>query len=135
MGRGNDRKTIRLSVRRRKMHDADRRTRAEGRPANPRRGSGAAGTWRSTQRRTTSDIADGYGNKRVIVVDAASGAYKRRWRRYGKVPVVRKGSSLYTLSRAVPKQGATACDCRTTDLGSLMDRANNTRQVFRTDGT
>src|SRR5258706_8330734 len=31
-------------------------------------------------------VGDGYGNKRVIVFDAASGAYKRHWGAYGNVP-------------------------------------------------
>src|SRR5262249_18806144 len=31
-------------------------------------------------------VADGYGNKRVIVFDAATGAYKRHWGAYGKPP-------------------------------------------------
>ena len=31
-------------------------------------------------------VADGYGNRRVVVFDAASGAYKRHWGAYGKKP-------------------------------------------------
>ena len=31
-------------------------------------------------------VADGYGNRRVIVFDATSGAYKRHWGAYGKPP-------------------------------------------------
>ena len=31
-------------------------------------------------------VADGYGNRRVIVFDAATGAYKRHWGAYGKKP-------------------------------------------------
>ncbi len=31
-------------------------------------------------------IADGYGNRRVIVFDATTGAYKRHWGAYGKPP-------------------------------------------------
>src|SRR5205823_2210542 len=31
-------------------------------------------------------IADGYGNKRVIVLDASTGAYKRHWGAYGRAP-------------------------------------------------
>jgi NHL repeat-containing protein len=31
-------------------------------------------------------VADGYGNKRIIVFDADTGAFKRMWGAYGKVP-------------------------------------------------
>ena len=31
-------------------------------------------------------VADGYGNRRVIVFDADTGAYKRHWGAYGKPP-------------------------------------------------
>src|SRR5262245_40456251 len=31
-------------------------------------------------------VADGYGNRRVIVFDAKTGAYKRHWGAYGNVP-------------------------------------------------
>ena len=32
-------------------------------------------------------VADGYGNKRIIVFDADSGAYKRMWGAFGKAPM------------------------------------------------
>jgi DNA-binding beta-propeller fold protein YncE len=32
-------------------------------------------------------VADGYGNKRIIVLDADSGAYKRMWGAFGSVPM------------------------------------------------
>ncbi len=31
-------------------------------------------------------VADGYGNRRVIVFDATTGAYKRHWGAYGNKP-------------------------------------------------
>ena len=31
-------------------------------------------------------VADGYGNRRIIVFDATTGAYKRHWGAYGKPP-------------------------------------------------
>ena len=40
---------------------------------------------RST-RRNEIYVADGYGNRRVIVFDADTGAYKRHWGAYGKPP-------------------------------------------------
>ena len=35
-------------------------------------------------------VADGYANHRVIVFDAATGAYKRHWGAYGKPPTDEK---------------------------------------------
>ena len=32
-------------------------------------------------------VADGYGNRRVIVYDADKGTFKRMWGAYGKPPV------------------------------------------------
>jgi DNA-binding beta-propeller fold protein YncE len=32
-------------------------------------------------------VADGYGNKRIIVFDADTGAYKRMWGAFGNVPM------------------------------------------------
>src|SRR5262249_59864502 len=32
-------------------------------------------------------VADGYGNRRVIVFDADSGAFKRQWGAFGNAPV------------------------------------------------
>ena len=43
-------------------------------------------TWWSTPTTNELFVADGYGNKRVIVFDAATGAYKRHWAAYGKPP-------------------------------------------------
>ena len=33
-------------------------------------------------------VADGYGNRRVIVFDVATGRYKRHWGAYGKRPTI-----------------------------------------------
>ena len=38
-------------------------------------------------------VADGYRNHRVIVFDAETGAYKRRWGAYGQVPVAPTGNA------------------------------------------
>ena len=58
-------------------------------------------------------VADGYGNRRVIVFDADTGAYKRHWGAYGKKPddtdpPVRSGSAD---SAGVP-HGALRADCQ-----------------------
>ena len=39
-------------------------------------------------------IADGYGNRRVIVLDADTGAFKRMWGAFGNVPVDAKPAPL-----------------------------------------
>ena len=33
-------------------------------------------------------IADGYGNRRVVVIDATTGKFKRMWGAYGKPPSI-----------------------------------------------
>src|SRR5437867_1595423 len=58
-------------------------------------------------------IADGYGNKRVIVLDAASGVYKRHWAPTARRRATR--SSPYTTrSRRSSRTRCTACAFRTT---------------------
>jgi len=79
-------------------------------------------------------IADGYGNKRVLVLDAGSGAYKRHWGAYGKSPSDEK------LPMHNPKspQFANPVHCVRLSKDGLVyvcDRANNRVQVFRKDGT
>jgi sugar lactone lactonase YvrE len=79
-------------------------------------------------------IADGYGNKRVIVLDASTGAYKRHWGAYGKAPSDEK------LPVHEPKspQFANPVHCVRLSKDGLVyvcDRANNRVQVFRKDGT
>ena len=44
-------------------------------------------------------VADGYGNHRVIVFDADTGAYKRHWGAYGKPPNDAKQAALQSGRR------------------------------------
>jgi DNA-binding beta-propeller fold protein YncE len=79
-------------------------------------------------------IADGYGNKRVLVLDASTGAYKRHWGAYGKPPSDEK------LPMYEPKspQFANPVHCVRLSKDGLVyvcDRANNRVQVFKKDGT
>ena len=79
-------------------------------------------------------IADGYGNKRVIVLDAASGVYKRHWGAYGKAPSDEK----LPLYNPQSPQFANPVHCVRLSNDGLVyvcDRANNRVQVFRKDGT
>ena len=81
-------------------------------------------------------IADGYGNRRVIVVDADTGQYKRHWGAYGAVP---DDAPLPEYSAAAPpsKQFSTVhCAMVSTDgFVYVCDRVNDRIQVFRKDGT
>lgn len=81
-------------------------------------------------------IADGYTNRRVIVFDATTGAYKRHWGAYGKPPddaVKEKGC----VPNSRPTQFNTAHAVRLSGDGLLYvsDRGNCRIQVFKTDGT
>jgi len=78
-------------------------------------------------------VADGYQNKRVIVFDATSGAYKRHWGAYGKRPDDAK-APLYNPE--APQFGNPVHCVRQTRDGLLYvcDRGNNRIQVFRKNG-
>ena len=82
-------------------------------------------------------IADGYGNKRVAVIDMNTGAIKRFWGAYGNVP---DDTNLgpYDPDAPLAQQFRNPVHCAepTTDgLVYVCDRPNNRIQVFRTDGT
>ena len=95
-------------------HDAD--THNLGRPADTRVDP------------TTNElyVADGYGNHRVIVFDAATGGYKRHWGANGRPPGEPSVKPLGTPVHCVriAKDG----------LVYVCDRRNNRIQVFRRDG-
>ena len=55
-------------------------------------------------------VADGYGNRRVIVFDAETGAYKRHWGAYGKKPNDDK-QAAYDPARAAVQQFANPVHC------------------------
>jgi DNA-binding beta-propeller fold protein YncE len=82
-------------------------------------------------------IADGYGNKRVAVIDMNTGAIKRYWGAYGNVP---DDTNLgpYNPDAPLAQQFRNPVHCAepTSDgLVYVCDRPNNRIQVFRTDGT
>ena len=81
-------------------------------------------------------VADGYGNRRVIVYDADTGAYKRHWGAYGKKPDDQE-SNARTFEGDGPKQFNTVHAIRISndDLVYVGDRRNNRIQVFKPDGT
>jgi DNA-binding beta-propeller fold protein YncE len=82
-------------------------------------------------------VADGYGNRRVIVFDADTGAYKRHWGAYGHRP---DDDVLPPYNPADPpaQQFRTPVHCVALANDGLLyvcDRINDRIQVFQTDGT
>jgi DNA-binding beta-propeller fold protein YncE len=81
-------------------------------------------------------VADGYGNKRVIVFDTETGAYKRHWGAYGNEP---SDADLgpYDPDKPPAEQFRNPVHCvNFTDDGRLYvcDRVNDRYQVFEKDG-
>lgn len=86
-------------------------------------------------------IADGYRNRRVIVFDAATSAYKRHWGAYGKRPPdgPLAGTPIegdYDPNVRSQQFATVHCAMLSKDgLVYICDRVNNRIQVFRPDGT
>jgi len=82
-------------------------------------------------------IADGYGNKRVAVIDADNGKMKRFWGAYGNKPDdTNLGPYDPSASPAQQFRNPVHCVERSNDgLVYVCDRANDRLQVFRPDGT
>lgn len=81
-------------------------------------------------------FADGYGNKRVAVVDMQSGKIKRFWGAYGNVPSDSNFGPYDPDAPLIP-QFRTPVHCAepTNDgLVYVCDRVNNRIQVFQKDG-
>lgn len=82
-------------------------------------------------------VADGYLNRRVIVFDAKTGAYKRHWGAYGRTPSDEKRAP-YRPEAALSPQFANPVHCVRLSNDGLVyvcDRANDRIQVFRKDGS
>ena len=80
-------------------------------------------------------VADGYTNRRVIVFDSNTGAYKRHWGAYGKRPddsVPRTNDP-----KTAPSQFNTVHGVALSKDGMVYvaDRGNNRIQAFKEDGT
>jgi len=78
--------------------------------------------------------ADGYGNHRVAVLDADTGAIKRVWGAYGKPPT----DEALPAYNADSPQFANPVHCIALSRDGLVfvcDRTNNRVQVFRKDGS
>ena len=81
-------------------------------------------------------VSDGYGNRRVLVVDARTGAYKRHWGAYGNKPDDSVKPRPYDPNTPNP-QFATPHGIAVSQDGHvyLADRNNSRVQVFKSDGT
>jgi sugar lactone lactonase YvrE len=82
-------------------------------------------------------VADGYGNRRVIVFDADTGKYKRHWGAYGHKP---DDTQLppYNPKDPPSQQFRTPVHGLILSNDGLLyvcDRTNNRIQAFKTDGT
>ena len=81
--------------------------------------------------------ADGYANHRVVVFDSETGAYKRHWGAYGKIPSDDKappydpaGSAHWEFSNPVH-----CIRIGPDDLLYVCDRTYDRLQIFRKDGS
>jgi DNA-binding beta-propeller fold protein YncE len=81
-------------------------------------------------------VADGYGNKRVIVFDADTGAYKRHWGAYGNRPDD-TNLGAYNPDAPVAQQFRSPVHCAEMSVDRMLyvcDRPNDRIQVFTPDG-
>jgi len=76
------------------------------------------------------------GNRRVVVFDATTGAYKRHWGAYGTPPDA-TAPPAYTAGSPAPKQFRAISCLALSRSGELFvcDRESNRIQVFKKDGT
>jgi len=97
-------------------------------------------------------VADGYGNRRIIVFDADTGAFKRMWGAFGNAPVDGPGAAPASAGAANSPSRVPAKDLPRDDPGPpqfdtvhgvkvsndglvyVADRAGKRVQVFTTDG-
>lgn len=86
-------------------------------------------------------VADGYHNRRIIVFDATTGAYKRHWGAYGRPPTTTEKPEDRRNAPPSPanlQHFGTPVHCvrlAREGLVYVCDRLNNRVQVFRKDGS
>jgi hypothetical protein len=76
------------------------------------------------------------GNRRIVVFDATTGAYKRHWGAYGTPPDA-TAPPAYAAGETAPKQFRTLSCLALSRSGELFacDRDSNRLQVFKKDGS
>ena len=81
-------------------------------------------------------IADGYGNRRVIVFDSDTGAYKRHWGAYGERPDDTNLPPYDPAAEPIRHYRSPVHDVAIANDGLVYvaDRTNNRVQVFQKDG-
>ncbi len=82
-------------------------------------------------------VSDGYGNKRVVVIDAETGEFKRYWGAYGNRPDDTDLGRYDPTAEPAP-QFRNPVHCAELSHDRLLyvcDRANDRIQVFQSDGT
>ena len=82
-------------------------------------------------------VADGYGNRRVIVFDADTGEYKRHWGAYGERPDDSELPPYDPDAEPIRHYRSPVHDIAIANDGLVYvaDRTNDRLQVFRKDGT
>jgi DNA-binding beta-propeller fold protein YncE len=77
------------------------------------------------------------GNRRIVVFDANTGAYKRHWGAYGTPPDATAAPPAYAAGEAPPKQFRSLSCLALSRSGELLvcDRDSNRLQLFKKDGS
>ena len=82
-------------------------------------------------------VADGYGNRRVVVFDAETGEYRRMWGAFANEPIETSVSTGEPDDRGGPSQFGIVhgIEVSSDGLVYVADRGNSRVQVFDLDGT
>ena len=80
-------------------------------------------------------VADGYGNRRIIVFDNTTGAYKRHWGAYGETPHDEPLPAYDSDAEPIRQYRSPVHDVTisTDGLVYVADRTNNRLQLFQKD--
>ena len=81
-------------------------------------------------------VADGYGNRRIIVFDAETGEYRRHWGAYGERPDDVELPAYNPEAEPIHQFRSPVHDVTISDDGLVYvaDRTNNRLQVYQKDG-
>ena len=118
---------------RRQVPDADRHARARARGSNDTENFGGSAKIFVDPKANEAYVADGYGNRRVAVIDADTGKFKRYWGAYGNKP---DDTNLGRYDPDAPpaQQFRTPVHCAELSNDGLVyvcDRPNDRIQVFQ----